>query len=104
MKSGKLVVNASPIISLAKIGCADFLLRLHDQLVVPEGVFQEITAHKEYDQAVEYVRLKRSGAWWLKENSNKMLALRCAIVNNTFDQIFSRQVTKEKAERSLTNG
>ena len=51
-----------------------------------------------------HVRLKRSGAWWLKENSNKMLALRCAIVNNTFDQIFSRQVTKEKAERSLTNG
>jgi len=51
-----------------------------------------------------HVRLKRSGAWWLKENSNKMLALRCAMVNNTFDQIFSRLVTKEKANRSLTNG
>jgi len=51
-----------------------------------------------------HVRLKRSGAWWLKENSNKMLALRCALVNNTFDQIFSRHVTKEKAKRSLTNG
>ena len=61
MKSGKLVVNASPIISLARIGCADFLLRLHDQLVVPKGVFQEITAHKEADQAVE----------WLKANNYK---------------------------------
>ena len=45
MKSGRLVVNASPIISLAKIGCADFLSRLYDQLVVPEGVFQEINDH-----------------------------------------------------------
>ncbi len=25
-----------------------------------------------------HVRLKRSGAWWLKSNGNKMLALRCA--------------------------
>ncbi len=53
MKSGKLVINASPIISLSKIGCADFLWSLYDQVVIPEGVFQEITVHKEYDQAVE---------------------------------------------------
>lgn len=56
MKSGKLVVNASPIISLAKIGCADFLPGLFDQLVIPEGVFEEITAHKEHDRAVEWLR------------------------------------------------
>ncbi len=56
MKSGKLVVNASPIISLAKIGCADFLLQLYGQLVVPEGVFQEINVHREHDQAVEWLR------------------------------------------------
>ncbi len=55
MKSGKLVVNASPIISLAKIGCADFLSRLHDQFVVPEGVLQEINDHKDHDRAVEWI-------------------------------------------------
>lgn len=58
MKLGKLVINASPIISLAKIGCADFLSGLYDQLVIPEGVFQEITAHKDYDQAVEWLKAK----------------------------------------------
>jgi len=51
-----------------------------------------------------HTRLKRSGAWWLKENSNKMLALRCAMVNGTFDGIFSRYVTQEKAKRRFTNG
>jgi len=43
-------------------------------------------------------RLKRSGAWWLKENSNKMLALRCAMVNETFEQILSNYVTERKLD------
>lgn len=33
-------------------------------------------------------RLKRSGAWWLEENSNSMLRIRCAIYNGTFEQVF----------------
>ena len=33
-------------------------------------------------------RLKRSGAWWLEENSNTMLRIRCAIYNGTFGQVF----------------
>ena len=37
-----------------------------------------------------HVRLKRSGAWWYEENSNQMLALRCAKYNGTFDQVFAR--------------
>lgn len=37
-----------------------------------------------------HVRLKRSGAWWYEENSNQMLALRCAKYNGTFDQVFIR--------------
>ena len=49
-------------------------------------------------------RLKKSGAWWLKTNGNKMLALRCALVNETFDKIFSKYVTQEKAKKALTNG
>jgi hypothetical protein len=37
-----------------------------------------------------HVRLKRSGAWWYEENSNQMLALRCAKYNGTLDQVFVR--------------
>ena len=37
-----------------------------------------------------HVRLKRSGAWWYKANSNHMLALRCAKYNGTLDQVFMR--------------
>jgi hypothetical protein len=37
-----------------------------------------------------HVRLKRSGAWWYEENSNQMLALRCAKYNGTFNQVFTR--------------
>lgn len=40
-------------------------------------------------------RLKRSGAWWLKENSNGMLALRCAIVNGTLDNAFNLFVERD---------
>ena len=37
-----------------------------------------------------HVRLKRSGAWWYEDCSNRMLALRCAKYNGTFDQVFER--------------
>lgn len=51
-----------------------------------------------------HTRLKRSGAWWLKENSNKMLALRCSIVNKTFDQIFAQYSSTGKgAHGQCTN-
>jgi Uncharacterised protein family (UPF0236) len=43
------------------------------------------------------VRLKRSGAWWYEENSNQMLALRCAKYNGTFDRVFAR-LQRQKAE------
>jgi len=43
-----------------------------------------------------HVRLKRSGAWWLKENGNGMLALRCAIVNDTLDAAFSHYVARDQ--------
>ena len=44
-----------------------------------------------------HVRLKRSGAWWYEENSNQMLALRCAKYNGTFDRVFAR-FQRQKAE------
>jgi hypothetical protein len=42
------------------------------------------------NKVICHVRLKRSGAWWYEENSNQMLALRCAKYNGTFDQVFTR--------------
>ena len=37
-----------------------------------------------------HVRIKRSGAWWYKINGNRILSLRCAAYNDTFDQVFAR--------------
>ena len=34
-----------------------------------------------------HTRIKRSGAWWLKENCNAMLRIRCAIYNGTFQRV-----------------
>jgi len=35
-----------------------------------------------------HTRLKRSGAWWIRENGNSMLRIRCAIYNGTFNKVF----------------
>jgi len=50
-----------------------------------------------------HVRLKRSGAWWVKENGNGMLALRCALVNGTLDDAFRNYVAKDQ-HKCYTNG
>jgi hypothetical protein len=42
-----------------------------------------------------HVRLKRSGAWWLEENGNTMLRLRCALYNDTFDTVLNCYVAKK---------
>lgn len=55
MKCNNLIVNASPIISLAKIGCADLLTQMFSNLVIPLGVIEEITAHSSEDEAVKWV-------------------------------------------------
>lgn len=55
MKFNKLIVNASPIISLANIGYADLLKELSDQLIIPLGVYEEITYHKYSDKAKEWI-------------------------------------------------
>jgi len=46
-----------------------------------------------------HARLKRSGAWWYVENSNRMLALRCADYNGTFERVFQRYVQRNRAPR-----
>jgi len=39
---------------------------------------------------IGHVRLKRSGAWWVVENGNGMLRLRCALYNGTFQRVFDK--------------
>ena len=39
---------------------------------------------------ISHTRMKRSGAWWVKETGNEMLAIRCAIYNGTYDQVFEK--------------
>jgi hypothetical protein len=37
-----------------------------------------------------HTRMKRSGAWWVKETGNAMLRIRCAIYNGTYDKVFEK--------------
>jgi hypothetical protein len=39
---------------------------------------------------ISHTRMKRSGAWWIKGTGNKMLRIRCAIYNGTYDKIFEK--------------
>jgi len=39
---------------------------------------------------ISHTRMKRSGAWWIKDTGNKMLRIRCAIYNGTYDKIFEK--------------
>lgn len=43
---------------------------------------------------ISHIRLKRSGAWWVVENGNAMLRLRCAMYNGTFDRVFEKYRSK----------
>ena len=43
------------------------------------------------------VRLKRSGAWWYQENSNAILALRCARYNGTLERVFQQYVQRNSS-------
>jgi hypothetical protein len=37
-----------------------------------------------------HTRMKRSGAWWVKDTGNAMLRIRCSIYNGTYDRVFER--------------
>jgi predicted nucleic acid-binding protein len=50
------VVNASPVILLAKADVIRFLPRLCEELVIPAGVVTEIQGFGEHDAAVEWLR------------------------------------------------
>jgi hypothetical protein len=42
-----------------------------------------------------HIRLKRSGAWWIVENGNAMLRLRCAMYSGTFDRVLENHRSKK---------
>jgi hypothetical protein len=45
---------------------------------------------------ISHARLKRSGAWWVTENGNNMLRMRCAMYNGTFDQVFRKYILRKQ--------
>ena len=42
-----------------------------------------------------HTRMKRSGAWWVKETGNAMLRIRCAIYNGTYEKVFEKYKKKQ---------
>jgi len=53
-----------------------------------------------------HTRMKRSGAWWVKETGNEMLRIRCAIYNGTYDKVFEKYKKAKMSNQStflLTN-
>jgi predicted nucleic acid-binding protein len=56
------VVNASPMILLAKIGQADLLLELSSKLVVPQAVADEVLAGSMDDPSRDWLQSKAAGS------------------------------------------
>lgn len=55
MSADKIVVNASPTIFLAKLGCIDILSQLYSKIVVPQGVAAEINDGYDDDPAKRWL-------------------------------------------------
>jgi hypothetical protein len=59
------IVNASPLILLARVDCLELLREPPDSDVpVPDVVFPEVLAGERLDPNVRAIRLA-SGTWWL---------------------------------------
>lgn len=43
-----------------------------------------------------HTRMKRSGAWWVKESGNGMLRIRCAVVNGTYERVFEHYAAQSR--------
>ena len=73
-----------------------FLDKNRVRLAYPEceskGLPKGSGAIESANKLIHHVRLKRSGAWWLKPAANRMLAIRCAIYNGTLNTVFARHV------------
>ena len=61
----KLVLNASPIIVMGKLGYLDLLPSIADEIVIPRGVYNEVLAGNSCDPARKW--LLGSGGDFVKE-------------------------------------
>lgn len=50
----KFIINASPIIFLAKIEMIEYLPDLFEEIIIPTGVFNEVIAHD--DEASHWIK------------------------------------------------
>ena len=55
----KVIVNTTPIIALAKAGKLDILKAMYGQVIIPEAVFNEVTAKDDSAKAL----LIKNSAW-----------------------------------------
>ncbi len=94
MKEIKKLINylATHQHRLAYQDCRD------DDLPIGSGGIESANKH------ICHVRLKRSGAWWLVENGNTMLRLRCALYNGTFDTVLNSYIAKKTSQSVVING
>ena len=44
------------------------------------------------NKSICHTRMKRPGTWWILENGNQMLRLRCSIQNETFIKVFENYI------------
>ena len=51
------IINASPIISLSRIGASDIILQLYPEILIPYGVYEEINSYSFNDKAKEWVSI-----------------------------------------------
>lgn len=68
------VVNASPIITLAKIGRVDLLPQLCHTLIIPEGVALEISQGEKDDPALHWIRNEGQSFLWATSDVNPTVA------------------------------
>ena len=61
--SNKWVVNASPLILLAKVGQIELLPRLTEHLVIPASVVEEVQKGPAVDPAQKWLR--EEGTQWI---------------------------------------
>ena len=61
----KWIINASPVIALAKVGQVELLTRLPEQAFIPQAVVEELSAAPEGDPA--RLALDSGGKWKIKK-------------------------------------
>lgn len=60
------------------------------------GIPKGSGAIESANKYIHHIRMKRSGAWWLKTNARSMLSIRCAVYNGTFNHVFDRHVVSQQ--------